>query len=82
LNEVDSDGDGDPHTQRTVDLVPRDQVVLPELDELAAAMHHCAKTTCRAPSSRLEFRFTFKPGGGGLRLSRLELIEHPPCPTP
>lgn len=76
--DVDTDGDGDPHTERTIDLVARDEAVLPELDDLIRALHHCTGTTCR--SDDREFRFTFKPGGDGeLLIRRLEVIELPPC---
>ncbi|HUJ62719.1 MAG TPA: hypothetical protein VLX92_29655 [Kofleriaceae bacterium] len=72
------DGDAaDPHTSRSVDLVPPDQVVLPELDDLVRAMRHCTGTTCHTDEH--EFRFTWKPYGGRLLLARLEVIENPPC---
>ena len=78
FNEVDTDGDGDPHTERKIDLVKRDEVVLPDIDELVRAMPHCKGTTCT--SEDREFRFTFKPGAGGeLMLARLESAERPPC---
>lgn len=79
-NDVDTDGDGDPHTERTATLVPRDEVVLPELEDLVRAMRSCNGTTCT--SEEREFRFSFKPGAGGeLMLSRLEVVERPPCPS-
>ena len=82
-NETDTDGDGDPHTEKKAVLVPRDEVVLPELEDLIRAFFHCAGTVCR--SEDREFRFTFK--GGDLLLTRLEVSERPPCnkranPTP
>jgi hypothetical protein len=77
LAEVDTDGDGDPHTQRTVELEPRDQAVLPEVEDLVRAMHRCTGTTCT--SDDREYRFVFKPGAGVLTLARLEMIERPPC---
>ena len=77
-NEVDADGDGDPHTERTIDLIPRDTAVLPELEDLVRALRHCTGTICR--SDDREFRFTFKPGSGGeLVLWRLEVADLPPC---
>jgi hypothetical protein len=76
LGEDDSDGDGDPHTVREVTLVPRDQLALPELDDLIRAFKSCAGTTCK--SDDREFRFVFKNG----LLQRLELVERPPCPKP
>lgn len=79
-NDVDTDGDGDPHTERTATLVPRDEVMLPELEDLVRAMRSCTGTTCT--SEEREFRFSFKPGAGGeLMLSRLEVVERPPCPS-
>jgi hypothetical protein len=74
-SDDDSDGDGDPHTQRNSVLVPRDEVVLPEVEDLIRAFAHCTGTTCR--SEDREFRFGL--GGGELLLTRLEVIERPPC---
>jgi hypothetical protein len=77
-NEVDRDGDGDPHTEKKIDLVPRDQVSLPEVEDLIRAFGKCAAMTCRSPDR--EFRFVFK--GGDLLLTRLEVIERAPCGKP
>lgn len=79
-SDVDADGDGDPHTTRTVDRVKRDEVVLPELEDMIRALHHCKDTVCT--SDEREFRFTWRPQGGELILSRIEVIERPPCRTP
>src|SRR5262249_15335772 len=46
FGEVDTDGDGDPHTETARDLVKRDEAVLPDIDELVHAMQHCKGTTC------------------------------------
>jgi hypothetical protein len=78
LSDVDTDGDGDPHTRRSVDLISRNEVALPEVEDLARAMQRCTGGICR--SIDREFRFTFKPINGELWLSRLEIIERPPCP--
>jgi hypothetical protein len=67
----------DPPTQQTTTVVPREEVVLPEVEDLVRAMHHCKGTTCR--SDDREFRFTFKPLGGDLMLTRLDVVEQPPC---
>jgi hypothetical protein len=72
-NEVDTDGDGDPHTERTIELISRDLAVLPEADDLIVAMHHCTGTTCRSDDH--EFRFVFRSG----LLWRLEVVDRPPC---
>lgn len=72
-NDVDTDGDGNPHTETKAVIVPRDEVMLPEVEDLVRAFEHCNGTTCR--SDDREFRFVFK---GGL-LTRLEIIELPPC---
>ncbi|MBA3819210.1 MAG: hypothetical protein H0X17_09990 [Deltaproteobacteria bacterium] len=80
LGETDPDGDGDPHTARAIDLLTRDAVVLPELDELVRAMTRCAGTTCRTDG--YEFRFGLERSRGELRLARIEVIERPPCPRP
>lgn len=79
LSETDADGDGDPHTARTLDLVPRAEVMLPEIDDLIRAFRNCKGTTCSSPDR--EFTFGLKVIGGGLQLARLEVIERPPCPT-
>jgi hypothetical protein len=80
LAEVDQDGDGDPHTERTVDLVPREQLAVPEVDDVVAAFRNCTRTTCK--SADREVRFGFKPVGGQLLLAKIELVERPPCPKP
>jgi len=79
LAEIDTDGDGDPRTERTIELVPRGEVVVPEVDDLVRAFRRCTGTTCT--SADRDFTFSFKPGPGGLVLSRLEIAERPPCPT-
>jgi hypothetical protein len=73
LSDTDSDGDGDPHTERSVELVARSEVVVPEIDDLIRAMHHCSGTICQ--SDDREFRFTWKAGW----LTRLDVIDRPPC---
>jgi hypothetical protein len=91
LSDVDSDGDGDPHTTQTAELVARGEAVLPELEDLVRAMQHCTGTLC--VSDDHEFRFVWthpaakvplaaKPSGGGRLLSRIELADRPPCPDP
>ena len=68
----------DPPQTKTSTLVGRSEVVLPELEDLVRAMKQCTGTSCK--SDDREFKFTFKPGGGGeLMLQRLEVIERPPC---
>jgi hypothetical protein len=77
LSEVDTDGDGDPHTERKTDLVPRAEVSLPDVEDMVHAMASCKDTTCASDSR--EFRFTFKPAGGEQFLAKIESIELPPC---
>ena len=79
LAEVDTDGDGDPRTERTLSLVPRGELVLPEVDDMVRAFTRCKGTTC--VSSDREFRFGFKNIGGKMMLARIEIAERPPCPT-
>jgi len=74
-NEVDNDGDGDPHTEHATALVPRDEVTLPESEDMIRALANCTGTTCK--SNDREFRFVFK--GADLLLTRLEVTERPPC---
>ena len=80
LSEDDSDGNGDPHTTQTAELVPRSEAVLPELADLVKAMQHCTGAIC--VSEEHEFRFVWRPAGGELLLTRLELADRPPCPEP
>lgn len=80
-SDVDTDGDGDPHTARTTERIKRDEVVLPELEDMIRALHHCKDAVCT--SDEREFHFTWTRGAGGeLILSKLEVIELPPCRTP
>ena len=78
LSDTDLDGDGDPHTRRSIDLLPRSGLALPEVEDPARAMKRCTGATCK--SADREFRFAWKPVGGELFLARLEIIERPPCP--
>lgn len=79
-SDTDDDGDGDPHTLRTTTLVPRSEVVLPELPDMVRALTRCTGATCKSPER--EFRFGWKPGPGrDLLLARLEVVERPPCPA-
>jgi hypothetical protein len=73
LAEIDTDGDGDPHTQHETTLVPRAEAVVPEVEDLARAMAHCTGTTCS--SDDREYRFSFRAG----ELFRLEIADRPPC---
>ncbi|HEY5952489.1 MAG TPA: hypothetical protein VIV40_43620 [Kofleriaceae bacterium] len=77
-SETDTDGDGDPHTEKQTVLVPRDEVTLPETEDLIRALAHCKGAVCR--SEDREFRFVFK--GADLLLTRLEVSERPPCNRP
>lgn len=78
-NDTDTDGDGDVHTERVLTAVPRDEVVLPEVESMIKAFGSCSGTTCKSDDH--EFRFGFKAGpGADLLLQRLEVIERPPCP--
>jgi hypothetical protein len=72
-SDTDDDGDGDPHTTHTATLVPRTDVVLPEVEDMTRAFAHCKGTVCQTDDR--EFRFTFK----GEQLTRLEVVERPPC---
>ena len=78
LAEIDTDGDGDPRTERTVTLIPKDELVVPEVDDMVRAFRHCKGTTCS--SDDRDFRFALKLVGGELWLASIELIERPPCP--
>jgi hypothetical protein len=78
LSDVDQDGDGDPHTQHTTDLVSRAELVVPHVEDMVQAMKSCKGTTCTSDSH--EFRFGLRPTNGELMLYRLEIVERPPCP--
>lgn len=78
LAEVDTDGDGDPRTERTVNLVPRGELVVPEVDDLIRAFRHCKGTACS--SDDRDYRFGLKPIGGELWLGSIEIVDRPPCP--
>jgi hypothetical protein len=77
LAEVDADGDGDPHTTHATEHVAAADAALPELDDLVRALSRCTGTTCTTIDH--EFRFGWKLVGGGLLLSKIEVIERPPC---
>ena len=68
----------DPKTETTTIVVPRDEVTLPEVEDLVRAMATCKGTTCA--SDDREFRFGFK--GADLLLHRIEVTERPPCKRP
>jgi hypothetical protein len=76
-SDADPDGDGDIHTEHQRRILKPDEAVLPEIDDLEHAMRHCQGTACRSDDH--EFRFTFQPGAGGLLLSKLEMVDLPPC---
>jgi hypothetical protein len=78
LSDDDPDGDGDPHTSHTAELVPRAEAVLPEIEDLVRAMQHCTGAIC--VSDDHEFRFVWQRSGGDMLLSRIELADRPPCP--
>jgi len=78
LSDVDPDGDGDPHTEHSTDLVPRAEAVMPEIEELTLAMTSCRGVTCRTENH--EFVFGFKALGGEQLLWSLAIVERPPCP--
>jgi hypothetical protein len=77
FSEVDLDGDGDPHTEHTIELLARDVATVPEVDDLVRAMRRCTGVICT--TDEREFRFAFKPVSGELMLSRIEVAELPPC---
>jgi len=76
-NAVDADGDGDPHMERTLELVDRRFARLPENKDLQRAFEHCAGTTCTSPD--YSFKFEFRQQGAQLALWRIELTDRVPC---
>jgi hypothetical protein len=67
----------DPHVSRKTVIEKPSEISLPELDDMVRAFRHCTGTSCK--SDDREFRFTFAPFGGQLLLSRLEVMDRPPC---
>ena len=68
----------DTHLVHAVDLIPRAEAVLPDLDDLVRALRNCVGTTCS--SGERDYRFTWKPGPGGQPLlTRMELQDRPAC---
>jgi hypothetical protein len=78
LSETDTDGDGDPRTERSVNLIPKADVIVPEIDDMIRAFRRCKGTTCS--SDDRDFRFGFKLVSGELWLASIELVDRPPCP--
>lgn len=79
-SDQDADGDGNVHTERTRVQVPRNEVVLPQVEDMIEAFGRCDGAVCTSDDH--EFRFGLKPGPGGeLLLARLDVVERPPCPT-
>ncbi len=79
LGESNADGDNDPHTDRQVTRVARDEAILPEIADLVRAMRTCQGNTCSTDDH--EFKLTWKSVGGTLVLAKLEVWERAPCPT-
>ncbi|MEP6866306.1 MAG: hypothetical protein ABJE66_37150 [Deltaproteobacteria bacterium] len=79
-SDVDTDGDGDPHTNRTNELVDRSRVELPDLPDFLGSLRHCATkglgTACSSEDH--DFKLVWKNG----LLARLEIVEKPPCQKP
>jgi hypothetical protein len=67
----------DPHVSKNTVIEKPAEISLPELDDMVRAFRHCTGTSCK--SDDREFRFSFAPFGGQLLLSRLEVIDRPPC---
>jgi hypothetical protein len=76
LSETDPDGDGDIHTSRTSELIERASASLPETAMFARALQHCTRTTCTVDD--VDFNLTIKDGW----LTRVEIIQRPPCRKP
>jgi hypothetical protein len=76
-SDVDTDGDGDPHTEHVSELVPRANAMVPEAGELELALQHCTKQlTCSSDDH--DFKLTLKNG----LLVRLEIVDRVPCQAP
>jgi len=79
-SDVDTDGDGDPHTTRVNDLVARASAELPDLPDFLGALRHCTKgaggETCSSEDH--DFKLVWNHG----LLTRLEIREKPPCQKP
>jgi hypothetical protein len=78
LAEVDGDGDGDPRTERAIDLVPRAEAELPEPSAVVRALQSCTGAVCA--SAEHVVRLSFRPSPRGeLLLHRIGIAERPPC---
>ena len=78
LADGDDDGDGDPHTRRSAELVPQHALSVLKSDDLDPTWK-CLGLICTAGDR--EYRFAFKPFAAELVLYRMEIVEHPPrCP--
>jgi len=76
-SDVDTDGDGDPHTEHVSELLPRANAMVPEAGELELALQHCTKQlTCSSDDH--DFKLTLKNG----LLARLEIVDRVPCQAP
>ena len=75
-SDVDTDGDGDVHTEHIHDLVPRANASVPEAGDLQLALQHCTKLTCSSEDH--DFKLTVANGV----LTKLEIVDRPPCQTP
>jgi hypothetical protein len=78
LSDTDQDGDGDPHTVHATDLIPKAELVVPQVEDMIKAMQRCKGTTCTSDDH--EFRFGLRIYGGELLLYRVDIVERPPCP--
>ena len=75
-SESDPDGDGDPHTEHSSEMIPRANASFPEAQDFARATCDAKKLVCITDEH--EFRLTVKNG----ELSRLEIRDRPPCRAP
>ncbi len=76
-NAVDADGDGDPHMERSVELVERRFARLPENKHIMSALEQCSGTTCT--SRDYTFAFEFRHQDSKLVLWRVQVIDRVPC---
>lgn len=76
-NTVDTDGDGDPHKERALELVRRNFAQLPEREDMQRAFGRCSGTTCTSRDHT--FKFMFRQQGSQLVLWRVEVTDRVPC---
>jgi hypothetical protein len=70
----------DTTSERTAQLIPQKDVVVPHSEELVEAFGACKATTCTTAERTVQFGF--ETIAGELWLASIEIADRPPCPPP